>query len=299
MLTQKTLTISMLLPIWLFFGLSCGLGEDEGTLELDIIANGGTTQITQAQVRLDTQNEGIFALNGEMPTFKLSEGGHILAVDFLDKEGRRIVSYPPKVVAIEAGKSTRISIELPDPPEKVVARFIAVGVPFRTTKPGEIEFQSRDLIIERGSIGVTEGGTVTITYLDGSGVEEFIGSSRYENSVTTLKLDIEATATYEDGTRVYQGHATGRFSIFDREGKEIFNGKYETEPRFAQQVVLNPQGVTIKFNHQVASDGVGVGAFEGHIFKGTAVVELRGVENPDGSGGIFEFDVEADILRAL
>jgi hypothetical protein len=113
MVNQKTLHILRVLLISLVVCFGC---SGEGTLELDIVPNDGTAEITQVQVRIDTENQGTFDINGNMPSFNLREGGYILGVDFLNKEGKPVAFYKPKIVVIEADEVTRVPIELLLPP---------------------------------------------------------------------------------------------------------------------------------------------------------------------------------------
>jgi hypothetical protein len=270
----------MVLVLMMAVCFGCGRGEDEGTLALDIIPNGGTTQITQAQVRLDTKNEGTFNLNGNIPTFKLSEGGHILGVDFLDKEGKRVSAYTPKIVEIQAGDITRVTIRLRDGsgPTKIgrmrweTARFEIAEVPDFTPSP-----DINTLKISKGG-GIIKGATLLI-------VEDNLG-----NKINQLPMS--ADFLFDDGllyliddiknqpSRVYKGDASGQFTLYHgrkEQGLTIFEGVFVVFPTGNWRIVMTQENQLIEWNAQVSVEAVGKGSFQGHVLKGIAFAELKGI----------------------
>jgi hypothetical protein len=285
-LDKKMFLITGLLLLSIFSWLGCG----EGTLELDT-GNPGSP-ITKAKVRVDGEDKGTYDL-AKIPTDKgiqidLRAGGHVVGVDFLDREGNVVSSYGPKIVKIEAGQIERIS-RCDNCGQCVkIGRLKAETSRFEITEALDLT-PSPDintLKISKGA-AVTKGvSPLIVEDKDGNQIDQFHGSAEFRFDDGILLL------TKSQPNLVYDGNSSGRFTIYrgrKEDGDIIFEGTFATQPEDTWHLVMSPDNQVIEFTNQVSLEGVGKGKFQGQFLKGTAFAELK--------GDVFLISMDSELCR--
>jgi hypothetical protein len=268
-MSHKKVFIGSLLLISAFAWFGCG--EDEGALE--IVIKNEADQITQVQVRIDSEDQGTFDLNSDIPTFNLREGGHILGVDFLSQDDKRVSSYAPKIVEIQAGQTERISIKV-GPQPGPTGCFSAKDVNFQITQPGQyIPLPDRKSLKATGGRGIVVLGLIEVFDCEtGKRTGEIFVSSEYIEDPSIWEFD------EKEGK--FKGSGSGRFIIYrgrKEEGEVIFEGDYIADPPGNLRAVVNPEDRTlVEFKILYRLEANGKGIYKDHILEGTAVSELKG-----------------------